>query len=342
MRILRAALIFALATAGFADIITLRNGRVINGIYLGGTASQMQLQVGDNVETVNVADVARIEFRGSEASSRNSPAPTLRRSPNIMRPDDDAGPMVTSPTASASSGDGRPTLRRAAGASTPDPQPAAQVNTATANTSGDDGRPTLRRAPGASAPDQPAAQAATGDAPTPAANAPAPAPIEIPANTSFIVRTIEAIDSDNAKEGQTFAASLDSPIVVNGSVVIPRGADVVLKILDEKQGGRISGKASLTVALWQVKVRGKMVDVNTQNIERDSASRTGKTAKTAGGGAALGAIVGAVVGGGKGAAIGAGAGAAGGTAATAMTHGERVRIPPESVLTFVLDSSLTI
>jgi hypothetical protein len=312
MRLLRAALIFSLATACFADIITLRNGRVINGIYLGGTARQMQIQVGDNIETVDVTDVARIEFRGSESSARDTNRPTLRRSPNILMPGDDPGPSLSRPPVYPNDDGGPPVLRRANDSANPPANSAA-------------------------APTQAAAAQPTAAQPTAI-----PAPIEIPANTNFFVRTIEAIDSETAKEGQTFVASLDRNILVNGSVVIPSGSDVVLKLVDEKQSGRVTGKTSLTIALWQVKVGGKLIDVNTQNIQRDSASRTGKTAKAAGTGAVIGGIIGAVAGGGKGAAVGAGAGAGAGTAAEAMTHGERVKIAPESLLTFILDAPVTI
>ena len=60
----------------------------------------------------------------------------------------------------------------------------------------------------------------------------------------------------------------------------------------------------------------------------------------AGGTAAVGAIIGAIAGGGKGAAIGAGAGAAAGAGAQVVTKGQRVRIPSETRLTFVLDNAV--
>jgi hypothetical protein len=59
-----------------------------------------------------------------------------------------------------------------------------------------------------------------------------------------------------------------------------------------------------------------------------------------GGGALLGTLIGAVAGGGAGAAAGAAIGAAGGAAAQVLTRGDEVRVPPESVLTFRLDSPL--
>jgi hypothetical protein len=54
----------------------------------------------------------------------------------------------------------------------------------------------------------------------------------------------------------------------------------------------------------------------------------------------LGTIIGAIAGGGKGAAIGLGAGAAAGTAAEIVTKGQRVRIPSESRLTFILENAV--
>ena len=83
-----------------------------------------------------------------------------------------------------------------------------------------------------------------------------------------------------------------------------------------------------------------MVDVNTQTVKQESASRGERTAKVAGGTAAVGAIIGAIAGGGKGAAIGAGAGAAAGAGSQVITDGQQVRIPSETRLTFVLDNAV--
>ena len=70
----------SIATMGFADTITLKNGRVINGTYLGGTARQVKVEVNDDIQTLNVSDVARIEFSGGLASApRSDDRPTLRR-----------------------------------------------------------------------------------------------------------------------------------------------------------------------------------------------------------------------------------------------------------------------
>jgi hypothetical protein len=65
MRLLHIAVIIVAATVCLADTITLKDGRVIHGTYLGGTARQMRIEMGDQIQTLDVSDVARIEFGGS-------------------------------------------------------------------------------------------------------------------------------------------------------------------------------------------------------------------------------------------------------------------------------------
>jgi uncharacterized protein YcfJ len=56
----------------------------------------------------------------------------------------------------------------------------------------------------------------------------------------------------------------------------------------------------------------------------------------------LGAIIGGIAGGGKGAVIGAGAGGAAGAGVEEVTKGQRVKVPSETRLTFVLDTAIRI
>jgi hypothetical protein len=176
----------------------------------------------------------------------------------------------------------------------------------------------------------------------PASPAPNAAGIELPAGTTITVRMIDSVNSERDSIGQTFKASLDEPVMLNGDVVIPRGNDVLIKLVNQKQSGKIEGKTSLTLdAVW-VDVNGRHVDVATGEVTEASGSRTAKSAKVIGGTAALGAIIGGIAGGGKGAAIGAGAGAGAGTVAQVATHGQQVKIPTETRLTFTLEQPVRI
>lgn len=228
-----------------ADTVTLRDGRIITGIYLGGTAREVKIETADQIQTLDVANVSHIEFGGAEE-----------------RRGRDTSPAVGS--------------------------------------------------------------------------------ILLPAGTRLVIRMIDGVDSERNSVGQRFAASLDEPVVIDGQTVIPRGADVIVKLVEAKESGKFEGRTSLTLDLMSVMVNGRMVDVNTETVTEESSSRGKRTAKVVGGTAALGTIIGAIAGGGKGAAIGLGAGAATGAGAEILTKGQRVKIPSESRLTFMLDSAVRI
>ena len=291
MRLLRFVLAFCLATAVWADIITLKSGRVINGTYLGGSAREVKVQIGDQVETFDVSQIARIEFGsgGGAAPPASTDRPTLHRAGGSAPPPDDDRPTLRRSDSTPPPDDSRPTLRRADNA-----PPAAP----------DDDRPSLRRADADSGTPRQAPILRPGDseptAATTAANVNAPAPTELPAGTNLVVRMIEGVDSDKATVGQTFRASLVEAVNFPGTsqVAFPRGSDVVVKLVNTKDSGKLAGKAELTLSLWSVKVGDRIVDVDTQTITKESDSRGAKTGTMAGGGAVLGAVIGGLAGGG--------------------------------------------
>ena len=156
----------------------------------------------------------------------------------------------------------------------------------------------------------------------------------LPSGTEIGVRMIDSIDSQKAAEGDAFRASLILPLVVDGEEVAPKGADATVRLVSEKEAGKLSGRTELSVALVSIQVNGQKVELNTSNVQQESGSQTARTAKTAAGVGVLGAIIGAIAGGGKGAAIGAGAGAAAGAGAQVFMKGQRVFIPSETALYF--------
>jgi len=169
-----------------------------------------------------------------------------------------------------------------------------------------------------------------------------PPPVELPAGTRITVRMIDSVDSQVARVGDTFRAAVDEPVSLNGMTVIPRGADVVAKLVEDDQSGKLTGKTTLKLVLSTVRVNDRSVDITTSDVVKESSSRGNRTAATVGGGAVLGAIIGAAAGGGKGAAIGAGSGAAVGTGAEVIGKGQRVKVPSETRLDFTLSYSVRI
>ena len=205
-------------------------------------------------------------------------------------------------------------------------------------------------APVPAPPSEDSAQAASSTPPTPAApvttppppSPPPPVTVTVPESTIVTVRTIDAIDSSTSSTGETFRGSLDAPIVVGDQVVVPKGLNVTLKLVNASSAGKFKGSSELTVSLESFTYQGKTYTLATSDVQEKGASRGKRSAAVIGGGAALGALIGGLAGGGKGAAIGAGVGAGGGTAVQAMTRGQQVKIPSETRLDFTLHAPVAV
>jgi len=179
-------------------------------------------------------------------------------------------------------------------------------------------------------------------APVPAPQPPPPVVITVPSGTVVTVRTIDRIDSSVNRAGEEFAASLETPIVAGDKVVIQRGADARLRLVNVSSAGHVQGRSELQLELLSIAAHGTTYPVQTGTYQQQGSSRGKQTGATMGGATGLGALIGAVAGGGKGAAIGAGIGAAGGGVATAATKGQQVKIASETKLDFTLRSPLMV
>ncbi len=184
----------------------------------------------------------------------------------------------------------------------------------------------------------PASAQAADAAPAP----PQPVQVTIPAGTVITVRTVDPIDSSTNKTGDEFAATVDSQIEQNGQVVVPRYAKARLQLVAARSAGHIKGRSEIQLQLVSLAVNGQSYPVSTGVYQQQASSRGKQTAERAGIGAAVGGIIGAIAGGGKGAAIGAGVGAGAGTGVQMATHGQTVKIPPETKLDFTLNSPLNV
>jgi len=184
----------------------------------------------------------------------------------------------------------------------------------------------------------PAAMAIPSTPPPPAA----PQKVTIPSGTTLAVRLVDTIDSETAQPGQTFHATLDSPLAVEGDVAIPAGYEVEGHVVDVKSAGKFAGQSLLALQLDRISVGGKYYNIQTDQYRRQGTSRGKNTAEKVGAGAAIGAIIGGIAGGGKGAAIGAAAGGGLGGGVQAATHGQQIKLPSETVLNFTLQGSLTV
>ena len=162
----------------------------------------------------------------------------------------------------------------------------------------------------------------------------------IDAGTRVRVRTTRAID-ERSLSGRVFAGVVDQDVRdTRGRLAIPRGATVELIV----RGG---DNRELYLDMESISVNGQAYGIDAtkraiggRTVVDSTIGANQETAQRVGGGALIGSIIGAVVGGGKGAAVGAAAGAGVGASTQLQVHGEYVRVPADSLVTFRLETPL--
>jgi hypothetical protein len=315
-----------LAAAASADTLELKDGRVLQGRFLGGTQAVMRFESNGEVRTFNINDIAALTFTTTYHDQNAAPPPSNNQSQDPAPP--------PPPDAQGNGGSTAPAQDNA--------PPASDAQPPDAPPPGD--------APPTNAPPSPNTPPAPRDAPAPApassrgqlAQLAPGAPISVPVGQTLLVRMIDSVDSRKNNVGDVFHASLETDLTVNGYLVAHKGADVYGKLAYTKDSGHFSGGAELELELNKIVVDGTSYLLVSDDYTLKGKGRGGDTAKKVGGGAILGAIIGGIAGGGAGAAIGAGAGGAVGAGVQVFTRGKEVRVPSETLLEFKLQQPATV
>lgn len=178
---------------------------------------------------------------------------------------------------------------------------------------------------------------------TPIPAPPPPRTFTISSGTPITVWTAEELSTKTARPGQSFSASLASPITDGDWVIARKGAPVEGVIVSSDPGGRVKGRASISIRLQSLTLAdGSRVNISTGSYTKQAKTTLKKDAIKTGIGAGVGAAIGAIAGGGKGAAIGAGAGAGAGAGVVMATRGDPAVIAGETQLSFRLQTPVTV
>jgi hypothetical protein len=138
--------------------------------------------------------------------------------------------------------------------------------------------------------------AAIGDTALPP---PEPKTVTLAEGTLLQVRLGERLASDRNTSGDTFFATLDQPLVIDGWVIAERGSRVYGRITEVNQAGRVEGIASMTLELASLTTAdGQKIGLRTARFVRKGDTSRKEDARKVGAATAIGAIIGAAIGGG--------------------------------------------
>jgi hypothetical protein len=164
----------------------------------------------------------------------------------------------------------------------------------------------------------------------------------IPAGTRLKVSLIDSLGTDTNSAGDQFLASLSEPVVIDGTTVLQKRAQVHGRVVAAEGSGRVKGLAHIQLILTDIVQGDRTVAITTDTFSATAEPTKKRDAEIIGGGAGLGAVIGAVAGGGKGAGIGALAGGGAGTGVVLATKGKEIHYGPEVRLNFTLSNSVQI
>jgi hypothetical protein len=204
------------------------------------------------------------------------------------------------------------------------------------------GAPGAEHPPGP--PPPPPSEPSASQHPGSANQAPGPLPmLTVPAGTPITAMMLNNVDTRHTKAGFRFrAVVVRDVILLNGATAIPRGSYVDGEIIDARPAGKLKGRPQLALQLNGVQIGNEQYPMESQVWARQGEGKGGQTAVTTGGTAAMGAMIGGIAGGGGGAGIGAILGGLGGLGLSSLSHGDRLVVPAESVITFYLSGPVTL
>jgi hypothetical protein len=207
-----------------------------------------------------------------------------------------------------------------------------------------------------SRPAQPGPTPAPTPRPAPRQDAPAPLPAPeprvvtstVPIGTNMSLTLNETLSTERNRVGDSFTATLQSPIMDgSGNVLIPAGATVRGRLTEVNKSGHVGETGILKLAFEAVSFGGRSYPMDgtvvRANPQRSNRTSTGETVGKVAAGAAAGAVLGRVLGKDTRSTVkGAVIGAAAGTAIAMGTADVDVVLPAGSSMEIRVDSPIEI
>jgi hypothetical protein len=96
----------------------------------------------------------------------------------------------------------------------------------------------------------------------------APDTITLPEGTVISVRIADKVNSSHNQAGDIFVGTVDPSVLVGSHVVIPRGTEAHLRMVEDKKGGRLHGNAEVEVELISLIIDGRKIDADSDVVKK--------------------------------------------------------------------------
>jgi hypothetical protein len=149
------------------------------------------------------------------------------------------------------------------------------------------------------------------------------------------VRIADDVDSNHNHIGDLFTGTVDPSVFMDNRVVIPRGTEAHIRMVEDKKGGRLHGKAEVRLELVSLVLNGQKLEVESDIYRKKEGALSAKAKAEARPGARAAGTAAADT------ALAANpAGAAAGPAIAAF-HAAKVKLKAGSRIRFTLTNDFT-
>lgn len=113
-------------------------------------------------------------------------------------------------------------------------------------------------------------------------------PVSLPEGTVIPVRMSDEVNSNHDKPGTMFTGTVDPSVLIHDAVVIPRGTEAHIQLIEAKKGGHFHGKAKVRLELTSLILNGQRLRIESnapskeKGAARAKASAIGKKSATSG------------------------------------------------------------
>jgi hypothetical protein len=105
--------------------------------------------------------------------------------------------------------------------------------------------------------------------------------ITLPSGSLIHVRLSDEVNSSHDKAGALYTGTVDPSVLVHDHVVIPRGTEAHIRLVEVKKGGHLHGKAKVRLELVSLIMNGERLGVETDQPSKTQGAAHAKASAEA-------------------------------------------------------------
>ena len=105
--------------------------------------------------------------------------------------------------------------------------------------------------------------------------------ITLPSGAVIPVRLSDEVNSSHDKAGELYTGTVDPSVLVHDHVVIPRGTEAHIRLVEVKKGGHLHGKAKVRLELVSLIMNGERLGVETNQPSKKEGAAHAKASAEA-------------------------------------------------------------